>query len=147
MDGIERLKDVFIIAATNRPDTLDPALIRPGRLDRLVYVGALDFDGRKAVFEIYLRNTPIAQDVSIDTLAEITERYTGADIEAVCREAVMAALREDIDTTVVTFSHFEKALEEIKPTIGEDLNEQYQKMADYIKQKDRPDDDYFMAYR
>ena len=147
MDGIERLKDVFIIAATNRPDTLDLALIRPGRLDRLVYVGAPDLPGRKAVFGIYLKNTPIAEDVSIDILAEITDRYTGADIEAVCREAVMTALREDIDTTVVTFSHFEKALEEIRPTIGEDLNEQYQKMADYIKQKDRPDDDYFMAYR
>ena len=147
MDGIERLKDVFIIAATNRPDILDPALIRPGRLDRLVYVGAPDFAGRKAVFEIYLKNTPIAEDVRIGDLAEITERYTGADIEAVCREAVMIALREDIDAKAITFAHFEKALEEIRPTIGEDLNEQYEKMADYIKQKDRHDDDYFMAYR
>lgn len=144
MDGIERLKDVFIVAATNRPDTLDPALIRPGRLDRLVYVGAPDLSGRKAVFEIYLKNTPMTPDISIDALAERTERYTGADIEAVCREAVMTALRENMDAKEVTAADFEKALEVIKPSIGEELNEAYEKMADYIKHKDLPDD---MAYR
>ncbi|MDR2943597.1 MAG: CDC48 family AAA ATPase [Methanosarcinales archaeon] len=144
MDGIERLKDVFIIAATNRPDTLDPALLRPGRLDRLVYVGAPDLSGRKAVFEIYLKKMPTAEDVSIDLLAEKTNRYTGADIEAVCREAVMTALRENMDSTEVTALNFEKALEVIKPSVGEEVNEAYEKMADYIKYKDMPDD---MAYR
>jgi ATPases of the AAA+ class len=147
MDGIERLKDVFIIAATNRPDTLDPALVRPGRLDRMVYVGAPDLTGRKAIFEIYLKKTPIAADVSIDALAQVTERYTGADIEAVCREAVMTALREDMETKEIRAENFEKALEVIKPSVGEELKEKYEKMADYIKKKDLPDDDYFMAYR
>ena len=147
MDGIERLKDVFIIAATNRPDTMDPALIRPGRLDRLVYVGTPDLLGRKAIFSIYLKKTPLADDVSIDALAEKTERYTGADIEAVCREAVMTALRESMDTKVITNENFEKALEAIKPSVGEDLNEKYERMEDFIKQKDLPDDDYFVAYR
>ena len=147
MDGIERLKDVFIIAATNRPDTLDPALVRPGRLDRMVYVGAPDLPGRKAIFEIYLKKTPLAADVSIDELAQVTDRYTGADIEAVCREAVMTALRENMETTEITAANFEKALEAIKPSVGEELKARYEKMADYIKQKDLPDDDYFMAYR
>lgn len=147
MDGIERLKDVFIIAATNRPDTLDPALIRPGRLDRLVYVGAPDLPGRKAVFEIYLKKTPLAADVNIDELAEKTERYTGADIEAVCREAVMTALRENMDTKEITRADFEKAFGAVKPSVDENLNKTYEKMADYIKNKDLPDDDYFMAYR
>ena len=147
MDGIERLKDVFIIAATNRPDTLDPALVRPGRLDRMVYVGAPDLPGRKAIFEIYLKKTPLAADVNIDALAQVTERYTGADIEAVCREAVMTALRENMETTEITAANFEKALEAIKPSVGEELKARYEKMADYIKQKDLPDDDYFMAYR
>ena len=147
MDGIERLKDVFIIAATNRPDTLDPALVRPGRLDRMVYVGAPDLPGRKAIFEIYLKKTPLAADVSIDALAQVTDRYTGADIEAVCREAVMTALRENMETTEITAENFEKALEAIKPSVGEELKARYEKMADYIKQKDLPDDDYFMAYR
>jgi len=147
MDGIERLKDVFIIAATNRPDTLDSALIRPGRLDRLVYVGPPDLPGRKAVFEIYLRKTPVAADVSISELAERTEKYTGADIEAVCREAVMMALRENMDTKEITRDDFEKALDVIKPSVGEELNKTYENMADFIKNKDRPDDDYFMAYR
>ena len=147
MDGIERLKDVFIIAATNRPDTLDPALVRPGRLDRMVYVGAPDLIGRKAIFEIYLKKTPLAADVSIDWLAQTTERYTGADIEAVCREAVMTALRENMETQEICAENFEKALEAIKPSVGEELKERYEKMADYIKKKDLPDDDYFMAYR
>jgi ATPases of the AAA+ class len=147
MDGIERLKDVFIIAATNRPDTLDPALVRPGRLDRMVYVGAPDLPGRKAIFEIYLKKTPLAADVNIDALAQVTDRYTGADIEAVCREAVMTALRENMETTEITAANFEKALEAIKPSVGEELKARYEKMADYIKQKDLPDDDYFMAYR
>jgi AAA family ATPase, CDC48 subfamily len=147
MDGIERLKDVFIVAATNRPDTLDPALIRPGRLDRLVYVGTPDLIGRKAIFEIYLKNTPLAADVSIDELAEKTERYTGADIEAVCREAVMTALRENMETKLIAKENFSKSLESIKPSVGEELNEKYEKMKDIIKQKDLLDDDYSMAYR
>ena len=147
MDGIERLKDVFIVAATNRPDTLDPALIRPGRLDRLVYVGTPDLIGRKAIFEIYLKNTPLAADVNIDELAEKTERYTGADIEAVCREAVMTALRENMETKLITKENFSKSLESIKPSVGEELNEKYEKMKDIIKQKDLLDDDYSMAYR
>lgn len=143
MDGIERLKDVFVVAATNRPDTLDPALIRPGRLDRMVYVGVPDFDGREAIFGIYLKKMPLSEDVRIETLAEITEGYTGADIEAVCREAVMTALREDMDAEVVTAADFDAALEVIRPSVGEELNEKYEMMEDYMKHKDEPDDDYF----
>ncbi|WNY27372.1 CDC48 family AAA ATPase [Methanolapillus ohkumae] len=147
MDGIERLKDVFIIAATNRPETLDPALLRPGRLDRLVYVGAPDLSGRKAIFDIYLKNIPVAKDVHVDELAELTERYTGADIEAVCREAVMIALRADFSREVIHMADFKEALEFVKPTVSEDLNDQYKMIVDYITGKDAPDDDHSMAYR
>ncbi len=146
MDGIERLKDVFVVAATNRPDTLDPALIRPGRLDRMVYVGVPDLAGRKSIFEIYLKKTPLAADVSIDDLAEMTGGYTGADIEAVCREAVMTALRTDMSVQAVSAENFAAALDVIRPSVGEELNEKYEKMEDYIKHKDEPDDDYFTAY-
>ncbi|MDV0447638.1 ATP-dependent zinc metalloprotease FtsH [Methanosarcinaceae archaeon Ag5] len=147
MDGIERLKDVFIIAATNRPEILDPALLRPGRLDRLVYVGAPDLPGRKAIFEIYLKNTPTARDVNIDDLADMTERYTGADIEAVCREAVMTALRKNFDVDIIKMDDFKEALNVVKPTVTEDLSDQYKMIVDYITGKDSPDDDHSMAYR
>ncbi|WNY28882.1 ATP-dependent zinc metalloprotease FtsH [Methanimicrococcus stummii] len=146
MDGIERLKDVFVVAATNRPDTLDPALIRPGRLDRMVYVGVPDLVGRKSIFEIYLKKTPLSDDVSIEKLAETTRGYTGADIEAVCREAVMTALRTDMNVQSVTAADFDAALDTIRPSVGEELNEKYEKMEDFIKHKDEPDDDYFTAY-
>lgn len=146
MDGIERLKDVFVVAATNRPDTLDPALIRPGRLDRMIYVGVPDLAGRKSIFEIYLKKTPLAEDVIIDDLAEATGGYTGADIEAVCREAVMTALRTDMSVRAVTAQNFAAALEVIRPSVGEELNEKYEMMEDFIKHKDEPDDDYFTAY-
>ncbi|WNY26089.1 CDC48 family AAA ATPase [Methanolapillus millepedarum] len=147
MDGIERLKDVFIIAATNRPEILDPALLRPGRLDRLVYVGAPDLPGRKAIFEIYLKNIPISKDVDIDELAEMTERYTGADIEAVCRESVMTALRKNFDVEIIKMDDFKEALNVVKPTVTEDLSEQYKMIVDYITGKDSLDDDHSMAYR
>ncbi|MDY0266324.1 MAG: CDC48 family AAA ATPase [Methanimicrococcus sp.] len=146
MDGIDRLKDVFVVAATNRPDTLDPALIRPGRLDRMVYVGVPDFAGRKSIFEIYLRKTPLSKDVHIEKLAEQTPGYTGADIKAVCREAVLNALRTNMDSQEVTAADFKEALEIVRPSVGEELSEKYEKMEEYIKHKDEPKDDYFTAY-
>ncbi|PVU74455.1 AAA family ATPase, partial [Acidianus hospitalis] len=94
MDGITPLNKVVVIAATNRPDILDPALLRPGRFDRLVYVPPPDKIARLEILKVHTRNVPLAEDVNLETIAEKTEGYTGADLEAVVREATMLMLRE-----------------------------------------------------
>jgi transitional endoplasmic reticulum ATPase len=96
LDGMEEPKDVIIIAATNRPDIIDPALLRPGRLDRVILVPVPDEKARLDIFKIHTRNMNLAEDVSLEELAKKTEGYTGADIEALCREAAMLAVRESI---------------------------------------------------
>jgi transitional endoplasmic reticulum ATPase len=129
MDGIEELKDVVVIAATNRVDIVDPALLRPGRFDRMVYVSIPEKDSRKMIFNIHLEGKPLADNVDIEKLADITEGYSGADIEAICREAALLALREvikpglskseaqDIANRIkINWSHFEKAIARTKPT-------------------------------
>ncbi|MDF2957922.1 MAG: AAA+-type ATPase [Candidatus Alkanophagales archaeon MCA70_species_1] len=129
MDGLEELRDVIIIAATNRPDLVDPALLRPGRFDRLIYIPAPNREERKKIFEVHLRGKPLADDVNLDELARRTEGYVGADIEAICREAAMMALRELLASAaddeeakgsakklVIRREHFEQALKRVKPT-------------------------------
>ncbi len=138
MDGLETLKDVVIIAATNRPNLLDPAILRPGRFDRLVYVGAPDRKGRLRIFKIHTQNTPLADDVDLENLASITEGYVGADIEAVCREAVMFALRENFDTEAIEMRHFREALKKVKPTITENIAQFYEKIEEQFKGGQRP---------
>ena len=96
MDGLERLHNIVVIAATNRPDMIDPALLRPGRFDRLVHIGYPDREARRSIFFIHCRDKPLAPDVSIDELARVTEQYSGADIAAVCKEAVMNSIRRFI---------------------------------------------------
>ena len=131
MDGIEDLKDVIIIAATNRPDIIDPALLRPGRFDRLIYVKPPDKENRKRIFEVHLKGKKISENVSIDYLSSITEGYVGADIDAICREATMIALRElihenstkdhvydNMEFVKITESNFEDAIKKIKPTVS-----------------------------
>ena len=149
MDGIDRLKDVFVIAATNRPDEIDPALLRPGRLDRLVYVGAPDEEGRKAIFDLYLKKIPIRDDVDAGALAAGTEGYTGADIEALCREAVMISLREDFSAEDVGMESFRKALEKVPPTVTKYMAERYEKIAERFsnRAKGNEENDPYLAYR
>ncbi|MEM2820590.1 MAG: CDC48 family AAA ATPase, partial [Candidatus Bathyarchaeia archaeon] len=96
MDGIEELRGVVVIAATNRPDIVDPALLRPGRFDKLLYVPLPDLEARKEILKIHLRKKPLAEDIDIDELAKRTEGYTGADLSAICNTAVMLAIREHI---------------------------------------------------
>jgi len=96
LDGIEELKEVVVIAATNRMDLIDKALLRPGRIDRLIYIPAPGEEGRVEIFKIHLKGKPLADDVDISELAKQTEGYSGADIESICREAAMLALREFI---------------------------------------------------
>ncbi|XP_024534829.1 calmodulin-interacting protein 111 [Selaginella moellendorffii] len=116
MDGVSPRNGVSVIAATNRPDKLDPALLRPGRFDRLIYVGPPDKAARQQIFEIHMKNTPCKADVSVDVLASYTESYTGADIAAVCREAALAALEDDLDSVAVGASHFDVALTRVLPS-------------------------------
>ena len=140
LDGLEELEDVVVIATTNRPDLIDSALLRPGRLDRHVHVPVPDGDARRKILEVHTRDKPLADDVDLDDLAERMDGYVGADIEAVAREASMAATREfinsvdseDIDDTVgnvkVTTDHFEHALGEVRASVDEEVKERYEEI-------------------
>ncbi|BDH80008.1 MAG TPA: CDC48 family AAA ATPase [Methanothermobacter sp.] len=115
IDGLEELQDVVVIAATNRPDILDPALLRPGRFDRHVKVEDPDKEARLAIFKVHTRKMPLADDVDLEKLAEMTEGYVGADIEAICREAAMLTLRQDMNAKEVPMKNFKEAMKKIKP--------------------------------
>ncbi|MGC9210320.1 MAG: CDC48 family AAA ATPase [Acidilobus sp.] len=133
MDGIVPLSNVVVLAATNRPDILDPALLRPGRFDRLIYVPPPDRQARKEIFKIHLRKVPLAKDVDIDRLADLTEGYTGADIAAVVREAVFMKLREKLEAGPVEWRHFEQALKKVKPSLSREDIMRYEQMGDRLK--------------
>ncbi len=133
MDGLEELHGVVVIGATNRPDILDPALLRPGRFDRLVYVRPPDKRSRLAIFKIHTRSMPLADDVDLEELAEMSEGYVGADIEAICREAVMLAMRENINAEKVEMRHFLQALKKIKPSVNEAMISFYERFEERIK--------------
>ncbi len=133
MDGLEELHGVVVIGATNRPDILDPALLRPGRFDRLVFVKPPDKKSRLAIFRIHTRDMPLADDVDLEELAELTEGYVGADIEAICREAVMLAIRENINAERVEMRHFLEALKKIKPSINETMLSFYERFEERMK--------------
>ena len=140
LDGLETLEDVVVIATTNRPDLIDSALLRPGRLDRHVHVPVPDEDGRRKVFEVHTQHKPLADDVDLETLARRTDGYVGADIEAVIREASMNASREfvrsvspeevgdSLGNVRVTMAHFERALEAVNPSVTEETRERYEEI-------------------
>jgi len=121
IDGIHPLRDVVVIGATNRPDLIDPALLRPGRLERLVYVGPPDFQSRYQILKVLTRKVPLAKDVDLRSIALMTERYSGADLAALVREAAMAALREDINAERVEPRHFEIAMSRVKPSLTDEI--------------------------
>ncbi len=134
MDGLEDLNDVLVIGATNRPDMLDAALLRPGRFDKILLVGAPDEKGREIVFKIHTKKMPIAKDVNLKDLALQTDGYTGADLESVVREAGMLALREDITTNEVKKKHFEEAMKKVRPSVNKSTIEVYKKVEEnYLK--------------
>lgn len=134
MDGLESLNDVVVIAATNRPDIMDPALLRPGRFDKSIFIGPPDKESRKAIFGIHTKNRPLADDVDLEELADKTDGCTGADIAAICNEAVMNAVRhlisenpepkdEDIQNCRVSKEDFEKALDKFGPKSRQELKD------------------------
>jgi transitional endoplasmic reticulum ATPase len=133
MDGLEELHNVVIIAATNRPDMIDPALLRPGRFDKLLLVQIPDGKAREEIFKVHTRDMPLDGDVDLKRLTQMTEGYVGADIEALCREAAMLAIREvmreggDINTKKVTFNHFMEAMKKIKPSVDKGVKESYER--------------------
>jgi transitional endoplasmic reticulum ATPase len=133
MDGIEELTDVIVIGATNRPDLLDPAILRPGRFDKLIYVPPPDEKSRHQILKIYTRRMPLAPDVSLKELAMRTEMCSGADLAALCREAAMNALRRNLDAEYVTRQDFEQALEIVKPSITPQLLKEYEQMSEMIR--------------
>ncbi|MBS3112115.1 CDC48 family AAA ATPase [Candidatus Woesearchaeota archaeon] len=133
IDGLEELNDVVVIGATNRPDILDPALLRPGRFDRIIRADVPDRDSRIKIFEIHTKDMPLDKDVDLHILAEKTENYVGADVEAVCRESAMLALREDMTASIVSMKHFDKALEKVRASITtEDIKKYEEIEAQYI---------------
>ena len=135
IDGIETLQNVLVIAATNRPDILDPAVMRPGRFDRLIYVPSPDFDSLKEIFKIHAGSMPLSKDVSLDELARKAQGYSGADIEAICREAAMNALREDVDATEVSSRDFDEAMERVGPSIAPEDDAWYQKFSKRLRRE------------
>ena len=133
MDGLEELNNVVVIGATNRPGLIDPALLRPGRLDELIYVGTPDVEGRRRILAIHTRNMPLAKDVVLDSLAERTERFTGADLEDLVRRAGLTALRNGLDANQVTMADFEVALTETRASVTPEMEEEYNRIQQTLK--------------
>ncbi len=133
MDGLESLGEVVVMAATNRPDLLDPALLRPGRFDRLIYVPPPSADGREKILKVHTKNVPLGPDVDLRKLARMTENFSGADLEALVREAAMNALRRDINAKYVEWSDFQKALDKIHASLSPDLIKYYTEVQEMFK--------------
>ncbi|PZS25262.1 MAG: ATPase [Pseudonocardiales bacterium] len=117
LDGVEPLRDVVVLGATNRPDLIDPALLRPGRLERLVYVPPPDADARAAILRSTARNTPLSADVDLDALAGELEGYSAADCAALIREAALSAMRESLEATEVTAAQLAAARQAVHPSL------------------------------
>ena len=133
MDGLEELNNVVVIGATNRPNLIDPALLRPGRLDELIYVGTPDTAGRRRILAIHTKDMPLAPDVDLESLARRTERFTGADLEDLVRRAGLTALRRGLDANEVTKEDFESALGETRASVTPEMLEDYERIQKTLK--------------
>ncbi|MEA1083680.1 CDC48 family AAA ATPase [Sphingomonas sp. M6A6_1c] len=134
MDGLEELQSVVVIGATNRPNLIDPALLRPGRFDELVYVGVPNTEGRRRILSIQTQKMPLAGDVDLDVVAKRTDRFTGADLEDVVRRAGLVALRRSLQSTEVTMADFEEALTESRASVTPEMEKDYEQIASRLKQ-------------
>jgi transitional endoplasmic reticulum ATPase len=133
MDGLEELQGVVLIGATNRPNLIDPALLRPGRLDELVYVGPPDVAGRRRILAIHTKHMPLAKDVDLERLAQRTENFTGADLEDLARRAGLTALRRDLGNAEVSMADFETALAETRASVTPEMLAEYERIQDTLK--------------
>ncbi len=134
MDGLEDLKEVLVVGATNRPDMLDTALLRPGRFDKILLVNVPEEEGRLQILKIHTGKMPLAKDVNLKEIAKETLGYTGADLESVVREAAYFALREDINSKQVMKKHFAEALKKVKPSVNKSTIDIYKRIEEtYLK--------------
>ncbi len=137
IDGLQELNDVIVIGATNRPDIMDPALLRPGRFDRVILTPVPDDKSRLTILKIHTKTMPLSEDVNLEVIAEKTPNYVGADLQALCREAAILALRKDMKTKKVTMENFNESLKKVKASIA----------AEDIKKYDELEDDYLRTAR
>ena len=135
MDGLEELQSVVVIGATNRPNLIDPALLRPGRFDELIYVAVPDKAGRRHILGIHTKKMPLAPNVDLDDMAARTERFTGADLEDLVRRAGLFALRESLEAETITADHFEHALKETRASVTPEMEREYEEIRSKIKQE------------
>ena len=133
MDGLEELQNVVVIGATNRPTLIDPALLRPGRFDELIYVGVPDAAGRRRILAIHTQHMPLADDVDLEKIAQRTDRFTGADLEDLVRRAGLTALRRGLEEAKVTMADFEVALGETRASVTPEMLEEYGRIQETLK--------------
>ena len=133
LDGLEEMGDVMVIGATNRPDMIDPALLRSGRFDRLVKIGQPDEEGREQILKIHTDDTPLSPDVSLREIAEITDGYVGSDLESIARESAIEALRDDDEATEVEMQHFRRAMESVRPTVTDEIEAYYEDIEEQFR--------------
>jgi transitional endoplasmic reticulum ATPase len=138
MDGILSLQDITVIAATNRPNLIDPAVLRPGRFDRLIYVPEPDDKSRLQILKLYTANMPLNKDVDLVQVSAGSRYYSGADLENICREAAMHALRRDINAGEVTMKDFQDALKEVGPSVSPDMEKWYKSFMQQVRQVQKP---------
>jgi transitional endoplasmic reticulum ATPase len=138
MDGILTLQDIVVVAATNRPNLIDPAVLRPGRFDRLIYVPEPDEKSRLQILKLYTTGMPLNKDVDLTQVAVQTKYYSGADLENICREAAMHALRRDIAASEVTMKDFQDALKEVGPSVSPDMEKWYKGFMQQVRQVQKP---------
>jgi transitional endoplasmic reticulum ATPase len=131
MDGLEDLKDIVVIGATNRPDMIDPALLRPGRFDRVILVDVPDEKARLDILKVHTKNTPLGSDVKLADLVKLTDGFVGADIEGLVREAAMNALRKDMKSEKVSKEDFDEAFKRVKASVSPETAKRYKKIEDY----------------
>ncbi|KAH9707972.1 cell division control protein 48 [Citrus sinensis] len=125
MDGLEQAKGILVLAATNRPHAIDAALMRPGRFDLVLYVPPPDLEARHEILRVHTRNMKVRDDVDLRSIAEETELFTGAELEGLCREAGIVALREDISATMVCNRHFQTVKDSLKPALTKEEIDSY----------------------
>ena len=133
MDGLEELQNVVLIGATNRPTLIDPALLRPGRFDELIYVGVPDTAGRRRILAIHTKDMPLAGDVDLEKIAQQTDRFTGADLEDLVRRAGLTALRRGLDAAEVTMADFETALGDTRASVTPEMLDEYSRIQETLK--------------
>ncbi len=146
LDGMQTLQNVLVIGATNRADILDPAVLRPGRFDAIVFVPPPDKAALIEILKVHTKSMPLADDVDLEKIADMAEGFSGADIEGLTREAAMAAVRDDWKAKPVTMKHFEEAMQEVRPSISSDDIKRYHSIAEHVFRRQPRRDEAAAAY-